>query len=193
MSLCGSREGSLSVRGGVLQNKCFVDVMNIIPHGVLIVVSVVILIAWRESVMGQLKAKTWVHFKCHSIRWVVTMVLVVVYVLDIVEGFVSDYIDPDSVNFHVIIPPILGFISTVLSMVLYHNIEMWNSPRFLLLLIPYWGSACGLKLLKAFSLYKTGIQFIHLRLWICWSLVVVYGVLILIEVYVLMKQVRQET
>ncbi|XP_052799904.1 ATP-binding cassette sub-family C member 9-like isoform X2 [Mya arenaria] len=185
MSFCGSRSGSLSVREGVLKNKCFVDVMNIIPHGMLIIISAVILIVWRESVMGQLKAKTWVHFKCHSIRWIVSMVLVLIYALDIVEGFVSDYIDPDSINFHVIIPPIVAFISTMLSLVLYHNIEMWNSPRFLLILIAYWTSACGLKLLKAFSLYKTGILVIHLRLWICWSAVALYGVLLLIELYTL--------
>jgi hypothetical protein len=189
MSFCGSREGSLSVKDGVLRNKCFVDVMNIIPHGLFIVTSIFILIAWRESIVGRLKAKTWVHFRCHSIRWILTLFLILINAIEIAEGFVSDYIDPDSANYHVIVPPCFSLVSTILTIVLYHNIEMFNSPRVLLILIPYWISACGLKLLKAFSLYVTGIAPEHLRLWITWAVVLIYGALILVELVVLFTQV----
>ncbi|XP_052239294.1 ATP-binding cassette sub-family C member 9-like isoform X2 [Dreissena polymorpha] len=188
MSFCGSRDGSLSVRHGVLKNKCFVDVLNIIPHAVMIVISVVIILVWRKSILGQLKAKTWVHFKCHSLRWIVTLTLTFVIALDIVEGFISDFIDPDSVNYHILIPPCISFISTVLSLVLYHNIEMWNSPRFLLMLALYWTSSCGLKLLKAFTLYQSEIQTVHLRLWTCWIQVALYASLVVIEIVVLLLQ-----
>ncbi|XP_060582748.1 ATP-binding cassette sub-family C member 9-like [Ruditapes philippinarum] len=188
MSFCGSREGSLSVKDGVLRNKCFVDVMNIIPHGLFIVTSIFILIAWRESIVGRLKAKTWVHFRCHSIRWILTLFLILINAIEIAEGFVSDYIDPDSANYHVIVPPCFSLVSTILTIVLYHNIEMFNSPRVLLILIPYWISACGLKLLKAFSLYVTGIAPEHLRLWITWAVVLIYGALILVELVVLFTQ-----
>lgn len=139
--------------------------------------------------MGRLKAKTWVHFKCHSIRWILTLILILINGLELAEGFVSDYIDPDSANFHVLVPPILSLFSTILSIILYHNIEMWNSPRFLLILIPYWLSACGLKLLKAFSLYVTGITLEHLRLWITWAVVANYAALIIVELVVLFTQV----
>lgn len=189
MSFCGSWQGSLSVRDGVLKNKCFVDAMNIIPHGLLLLVSILILIAWKESVMGRLKAKTWVHFRCHNVRYIFTVTLILLIIIEIFEGATSDYLDPDSVNFHVTIPPVMALISSIVSLILYHNIEMWNSPRFLLLLLVYWLCSCGLKLLKVFSLYVNDIETFHLRLWICWAIVVNYGVLICIELLVLLFQV----
>jgi len=189
MSFCGSRQGSLSVKDGVLKNKCFVDTMNIIPHGLFLVISALILIAWRESIMGQLNAKTWVHFRCHSVRYIFTVTLVLLCAFEIFEGTVSDYIDPDSINFHVIIPPAFAFLSSILSLVLYHNIEMWNSPRFLLILLAYWVCACGLKLLKVFSLYVNDIETIHLRLWICCAVTANYVILVGVELLVLIMQV----
>ena len=191
MSFCGSREGSLSVKDGVLRNKCFVDVMNIIPHGLFVILSITILIAWRQSTMGKLEAKSWVQFKCHSLRWILTLILIVVNSLEIAEGFVSDYIDPDSANYHVIVPPCMTFVATILSLVFYHNIEMWNSPRFLLILIPYWVCACGLKLLKGFSLYVSGGTLQHLRLWLTWVVVVLYAGLIITEIIVLIHHVSK--
>lgn len=189
MSFCGSRQGSLSVKEGVLRNKCFVDVMNIIPHGILLITSALILIAWRESIMGRMKAKTWVHFHCHTIRWILTIILILVSGIEVAEGLVSDYLDPDSMNYHVIVPPCFSLVSAVVSIVLYHNIELWNSPRFLLILMPFWLCACGLKLLKAFSLYVTGIEEEHLRLWITWAVVMIYGALFVVEIVELVIQV----
>lgn len=163
--------------------------MIIIPHGLFFITSVLILIAWRGSVMGKMKAKTWVHFQCHSLRWILTLFLILVTGLELAEGIVSDYFDPDSMNYHVIVPPFVALVSTILSIVLYHNIEMWNSPRFLLIFMPYWLSACGLKLMKTFSLYATGIETRHIRLWISWVVVIVYGALIIVELVVLLTQV----
>lgn len=177
------------MRDGVLKNKCFVDTMNIIPHGLYLVISGLILIAWRESIMGQLKAKTWVHFRFHSARYIFTVCLALLCALELFEGAASDYIDPDSVNFHVIFPPSFAFISSIFTLILYHQIEMWNSPRFLLILLAYWMCACGLKLLKVFSLYVNDIESNHLRLWICWAVVTNYAILIGIELLVLFMQV----
>lgn len=189
MSFCGSRQGSLSVKEGVLKNKCFVDAMNIIPHGLFLVVSILILIAWRESIMGRLKAKTWVHFRCHALRYIFSISLILLSTIEIFEGAASDYVDPDNVNLHVIIPPCFALIGSITSLILYHNIEMWNSPRFLLILLSYWVCSCGLKLLKVFSLYVNNIEPFHLRLWVCWAVILNYTVLIGVELIVLFLQV----
>ena len=190
MSFCGSREGSFSVEGGVLQNKCFVDVMNIIPSGIFLLVSVTILVVWKQSVLGKLRAETWVHYNCHIVRWILTLFLILVNCLEIAEGFVSDYLDPDQMNYHVIVPPCFSFLASVVSIIFYHNVEMWNSPRFLLVLLPYWCCAGSLKLLKAFSLYHTEINSSHLRLWLTWFDVFLYAGLVIVELRVLVTQVR---
>ena len=189
MSFCGSREGSFSVAGGVLQNKCFVDVMNIIPSGIFLLVSLTILVAWKQSLQGRIRTKTWVHFHCHIIRWLITLLLILVNCIEIAEGFVSDYLDPDQTNYHVVIPPCFSLVASVLSIIFYHNVEMWNSPRFLLVLLPYWLCAGVLKLVKAFSLYHTDISESHLRLWLTWFDTFLYAALLIIELKVLATQV----
>lgn len=187
MSFCGSREGSLSVKDGVVKNECFVDILNIIPHGLFIVITGLILIAWRESIMGKLKAKTWVHFPCHSLRWILTLLMMLSNGLEIAEGFLSDNLDPDSMNYHAIVPPWFFFVSTILSIIFYHNIEMWNSPRFLLIMMHYWAAAGALKLLKAFSLYASGIELQHLKMWVIWVDLIIYTALFAVELVVLFK------
>lgn len=189
MSFCGSRVGSLSVEGGVLQNRCFVDVMNIIPCGLFLLVSIFILVVWKQSFLGKLEAKTWVHFHCHIIRWILTLLLILINCIEIAEGFVSDYLDPDQMNYHVIIPHFISLLSSIVSIIFYHNVEMWNSPRFLLVLLPYWCSAGTLKLVKAFSLYHTDIDVSHLRLWLTWFDTFLYAALLIVELKVLVTQV----
>ena len=189
MSFCGSRLGSLSVEDGVLQNRCFVDVMNIIPCGLFLLVSVTILVVWKQSVLGKLKAKTWVHFHCHIIRWIFMILLILVNCLEIAEGAVSDYLDPDQANYHVVVPHCVSLLASVVAVIFYHNVEVWNSPRFLLVLLPYWCSAGVLKLVKAFSLYHTEINISHLRLWLTWFDTFIYATLLIVELKVLFTQV----
>ena len=71
MAFCGSKSDAMSVKDGVLQNECFVDVLNIIPHATLSLIGIFIVTVWNHSVMGKLKAKTWVHFQVSpTLVWV---------------------------------------------------------------------------------------------------------------------------
>lgn len=72
MAFCGSKSDAMSVKDGVLQNECFVDVLNIIPHATLSLIGIFIVTVWNHSVMGKLKAKTWVHFQVSLTDWVLS-------------------------------------------------------------------------------------------------------------------------
>ncbi|GAB1608174.1 ATP-binding cassette sub-family C member 9-like isoform X4 [Argonauta hians] len=185
---CGSRLDALSVANGVLQNDCFIDVLNIIPHCIFLLFSVPILIIWSKSVIGTKKVKTWVHFRVHAFRWVVTMFLIAVNIMEIAEGLTSDAHDPDSVNYHVFIPPCAALIGSVMSITYYHNVEIWNSPGFLLILLGYWSAAFVLRVFKLISLYRNHMDFTDLRLDLTWIVTVVYGILIFVEMDVLRVQ-----
>lgn len=63
MGFCGTKSDAMSVAEGVLQNDCFVDVLNIIPHATMALIGIFIITVWNHSVMGKLKVKTWVHFQ----------------------------------------------------------------------------------------------------------------------------------
>lgn len=187
---CGSKVNAMSVKYGVIQNECFVDVLNIVPHALLTLTCTFILTAWNHSIIGKLKVKTWVHFQGHSFRWVCTLTLITTIMVEIAEGFISDFNDPDSTNYHAFIPACMAFLGAVLSIAFYHNVEQWNSPRFLLLLLMYWPIALVLKCLKALSMYKNNLPLDLLKVWLSLLDTALYLLLFLIELNVLRCQVR---
>ncbi|OWF53711.1 ATP-binding cassette sub-family C member 9 [Mizuhopecten yessoensis] len=188
MGFCGSRDDALRVDNGVLQNECFVDVLNIVPHAIFLLISVFILIVWNRSVLGQLHVTTWVHYHGHSLRWIVTLILVLSCSVGIGEGVMSDYMDQDTINVHTFLPQCLALVAALGSLAYYHNVEQWNSPRFLLVLMGYWLSMIVLKFLKAFSLYKNDVTHVHLRVWLTWFDVFLYLILLVVELNVLRIQ-----
>jgi hypothetical protein len=190
MAFCGSGVDALSVARGAIQNECFVDVLNIIPHGVFLLVSLFIIVIWDNSLFGKEEVNTWVHFQGHDVRWISTIAMILAYAAEIVEGIISDSVDPDTANLHVYIPQCLGLVGTVISIVYYHHAEMWNSPRYLLLLLAYWTSAGFLKVLKAVSLYHNNLHEGLLRPWLTGIVILLYVLLLVIELNVFRIQVN---
>ncbi|GFN95555.1 canalicular multispecific organic anion transporter 1 [Plakobranchus ocellatus] len=188
MGFCGSKSNAMSVKEGVIQNECFVDVLNIIPHALLALVCIFVLTVWNHSVIGKLKVKTWVHYQGHSLRWICTLALITTIIVEIAEGFFSDLKDPDSTNYHAFVPACVAFLGALLSIVYYHNVEQWNSPRFLLLLLFYWPLAGMLKCIKALSIYRNDLTLDHLKVWLALIDIVFYLVLLLVELNVLRCQ-----
>ncbi|KAK6191316.1 hypothetical protein SNE40_003038 [Patella caerulea] len=188
MGFCGSDSDAFSVEKGVVHNECFVDVMNIIPHALLLLICIFVVTVWNHSIIGELNVKTWVHFQGHNVRWLLTLTLMLINIVEIGEGFVSDSYDPDTVNYHSFVPQCVAFTGTIISIVYYHNVEMWNSPRFLLILMVYWPGAMALKVLKLMSVYRNNMTLEDLRLWLCWMVIIGYALLFLVELNVLRAQ-----
>ncbi|KAL8596886.1 hypothetical protein ACOMHN_065836 [Nucella lapillus] len=188
MAFCGSKSDAMSVKDGVLQNECFVDVLNIIPHATLSLIGIFIVTVWNHSVMGKLKAKTWVHFQGHNFRWILTLALLTVLIIEIAEGLISDANDPDTTNYHAFIPQCLAFVGALVAVIYHHKVEVWNSPKFLLALLIYWPAALSLKFLKVFSMYKNSISWPHLKMWLAWGVIGLYIALLLVELNLLRMQ-----
>jgi small basic protein len=136
-----------------------------------------------------MEVKTWVHFKGHSVRWIVTLLLILNLLVGLAEGIMAETSDPDAINLHVIIPQVLALLSTILSIIFYHNLEQWNSPRFLLSLILYWTSCIVLKILKSVSLQQNGVTIDHIRMWVTCIDVFMYAILLVTELIFLFIQV----
>ncbi|XP_076452886.1 ATP-binding cassette sub-family C member 9-like [Babylonia areolata] len=188
MAFCGSKSDAMSVKDGVLQNECFVDVLNIIPHATLSLIGIFIVTVWNHSVMGKLKAKTWVHFQGHNFRWILTIMLLIVLIIEIAEGFISDSNDADTTNYHAFIPQCLAFLGALVGIIYYHKVEIWNSPKFLLAMLIYWPAAISLKFLKVFSMYKNNISWLHLKMWMAWAVIGLYVALLVVELNLLRLQ-----
>ncbi|XP_077090598.1 ATP-binding cassette sub-family C member 9 isoform X1 [Siphateles boraxobius] len=188
LSFCGNDRGSnaYSVDNGVLDNGCFVDALNLVPHVFLLFITFPILfIGWgSQSSKVQIHHNTWLHFPGHNLRWILTFTLLFVHVCEIAEGIVSNT-QMESNHLHLFMPALMGFIAATTSVVYYHNIETANFPKLLLALFIYWILAFITKMIKLWKFAEASLGVQHLRFCITALLVVLYGLLMAVEINVI--------
>ncbi|KAM4569453.1 ATP-binding cassette sub-family C member 9 isoform 1-T2 [Odontesthes bonariensis] len=185
LSFCGNNV-AYSVEKGVLNNGCFVDALNLVPHVFLLFITFPILfIGWgSQSSKVQIHHNTWLHFPGHNMRWILTFLLLFVHVCEFAEGLVSNNVMKTN-HLHLFMPAFIGFIAATTSVVYYHNIETSNFPKLLLVLFIYWVLAFITKSIKLwkFAVFNVGPQ--HLRFCITAALVILYGLLMGVEINVI--------
>lgn len=188
LSFCGNDRGknAYSVDNGVLDNGCFVDALNLVPHVFLLFITFPILfIGWgSQSSKVQIHHNTWLHFPGHNLRWILTFTLLFVHVCEIAEGIVSNT-QMESNHLHLFMPALMGFIAATTSVVYYHNIETANFPKLLLALFIYWILAFITKMIKLWKFAEASLGMQHLRFCITALLVVLYGLLMAVEINVI--------
>uniref|UniRef100_A0A3Q2YN10 ATP-binding cassette, sub-family C (CFTR/MRP), member 9 n=1 Tax=Hippocampus comes TaxID=109280 RepID=A0A3Q2YN10_HIPCM len=190
LSFCGNdvNKSGYSVDDGMLNNGCFVDALNLVPHVFLLFITFPILfIGWgSQSSKVQIHHNTWLHFPGHNLRWILTFSLLFVHVCEFAEGVVM----MDTNHLHLFMPAFMGFVAATTSVVYYHNIETSNFPKLLLVLFIYWVLAFITKSIKLwkFAMYKVDMR--HLRFCITALLVLLYGLLMAVEINVIRIRVR---
>ncbi|KAK1341321.1 hypothetical protein QTO34_017725 [Cnephaeus nilssonii] len=186
LSFCGNNISSYNIYGGVLQNTCFVDALNLVPHVFLLFITFPILfIGWgSQSSKVQIHHNTWLHFPGHNLRWILTFALLFVHVCEIAEGIVSDS-RRASRHLHLFMPAVMGFVATTTSIVYYHNIETSNFPKLLLALFLYWVMAFITKTIKLVKYWQSGWGVSDLRFCITGIMVILNGLLMAVEINVI--------
>ncbi|XP_047452289.1 ATP-binding cassette sub-family C member 8 isoform X2 [Mugil cephalus] len=189
LAFCGSENHSMAynVDEGVLNNGCFLDALNVVPHVFLLFITFPILfIGWgSQSSKVHIHHSTWLHFPGHNLRWLLTFVLLFILVCEIAEGIVSDRFS-QSLHLHLYMPAALAFMAGITSIVYYHNIETSNFPKLLLALLIYWVLAFIMKTIKFAKYTEHGIGPRQLRYCITGLLVLLYGLLLAVEINVIM-------
>uniref|UniRef100_A0A8C7WMT9 ATP-binding cassette, sub-family C (CFTR/MRP), member 8 n=1 Tax=Oryzias sinensis TaxID=183150 RepID=A0A8C7WMT9_9TELE len=189
LAFCGTDNNSAAynVDGGVLNNGCFLDALNVVPHVFLLFITFPILfIGWgSQSSKVHIHHSTWLHFPGHNLRWILTFVLLFVLVCEIAEGIVSDGFS-QSLHLHLYMPAALAFMAGVTSIVYYHNIETSNFPKLLSALLIYWVLAFTMKTIKFAKYTEHGIGPRQLRYCITGLLVLLYGLLLAVEINVIL-------
>uniref|UniRef100_A0A8C5BBM9 ATP-binding cassette, sub-family C (CFTR/MRP), member 8 n=1 Tax=Gadus morhua TaxID=8049 RepID=A0A8C5BBM9_GADMO len=187
LAFCGVENNSFAynVDGGVLNNGCFLDALNVVPHVfVLFITFPILFIGWgSQSSKVHIHHSTWLHFPGHNLRWLLTFVLLFVLVCEVAEGIVSD---GSSHHLHLYMPAALAFMAAITSIVYYHNIETSNFPKLLLALLIYWLLAFIMKTIKFAKYTEHGIGPRQLRYCIAGLLMLLYGLLLAVEVKVIM-------
>ncbi|XP_057692444.1 ATP-binding cassette sub-family C member 8 [Corythoichthys intestinalis] len=189
LAFCGSENNSAAynVDGGVLNNGCFLDALNLVPHVFLLFITFPILfIGWgSQSSKVHIHHSTWLHFPGHDLRWLLTFVLLFILVCEIAEGVVSDGFSR-SYHLHLYMPAGLAFMAGITSIIYYHNIETSNFPKLLLALLIYWLLAFIMKTVKFAKYTQHGIGPGQLRYCITCLLVLLYGLLLAVEINVIL-------
>ncbi|XP_047431164.1 ATP-binding cassette sub-family C member 9 isoform X1 [Mugil cephalus] len=189
LSFCGNNKdiNPYSVENGTLNNGCFVDALNLVPHVFLLFITFPILfIGWgSQSSKVQIHHNTWLHFPGHNMRWILTFLLLFVHVCEFAEGIVSNSRVMSTNHLHLFMPAFMGFVAATTSVVYYHNIETSNFPKLLLVLFIYWVLAFITKSIKLWKFAEFNVGPQHLRFCITALLVVLYGLLMGVEVNVI--------
>ncbi|XP_073072380.1 ATP-binding cassette sub-family C member 8 isoform X3 [Manis javanica] len=195
LAFCGSENHSAAYRvdQGVLNNGCFVDALNVVPHVFLLFITFPILfIGWgSQSSKVHIHHSTWLHFPGHNLRWILTFMLLFVLVCEIAEGILSDGVT-ESRHLHLYMPAGMAFLAAVTSVVYYHNIETSNFPKLLIALLVYWTLAFITKTIKFVKFYDHAIGFSQLRFCLTGLLVILYGTLLLVEINVIRVRMPRE-
>ncbi|XP_053175737.1 ATP-binding cassette sub-family C member 8 isoform X2 [Scomber japonicus] len=189
LAFCGNENNSVAynVDEGVLNNGCFLDALNVVPHVFLLFITFPILfIGWgSQSSKVHIHHSTWLHFPGHNLRWLLTFVLLFILVCEIAEGIVSDGFS-QSLHLHLYMPAGLAFMAGITSIVYYHNIETSNFPKLLLALLIYWVLAFTMKIIKFAKYTEHGIGPRQLRYCITGLLMLLYGLLLAVEINVIL-------
>ncbi|XP_010226248.1 PREDICTED: ATP-binding cassette sub-family C member 8, partial [Tinamus guttatus] len=175
-----------NVDNGVLNNGCFVDALNVVPHVFLLFITFPILfIGWgSQSSKVHIHHSTWLHFPGHNLRWILTFILLFVLVCEIAEGIVSDGVS-ESRHLHLYMPAGMAFLAAITSVVYYHNIETSNFPKLLIALLFYWTLAFVTKTIKFVKFCDNDVGFSQLRFCLTGLLVILYGMLLAVEINVI--------
>ncbi|XP_040265862.1 ATP-binding cassette sub-family C member 8 isoform X1 [Bufo bufo] len=188
LAFCGTDNDSsaYNVDGGVLNNGCFVDALNVVPHVFLLFITFPILfIGWgSQSSKVHIHHSTWLHFPGHNLRWILTFILLFVLVCEIAEGVVSDGFS-QSRHLHLYMPAVMAFLAGITSIIYYHNIETSNFPKLLIALLVYWMLAFITKTIKFVKFCDNGVGFLQLRYCLTGLLAILYGMLLLVEINVI--------
>ena len=182
ISFCGGRNRTrIRPNQSIFSNECFVDGINCLPHILLILAVIPVLIVLNKSYYGGSSSATWVHYPLHRLRWILTFILMLVNLCEISEGILQDNY---GTHLHLFLPDILSMTAAGFAIAYYHNVEQWNSPRFLLLLFFYWLGAIFVKSARVAHLIWMESDIHTARNILTYAVLALYLALLIVETYV---------
>ena len=196
---CGTNsfytDDSLGWFSDVRNNTCLVDGLVTIPHAAFLLLSSLILL-----VLGCFTSYRRVHTKYllvypgHSLRWLVSVLLLVIVLASIGEGIMTDQTYQawrQPTQPHLYIHAIVAFVAVGISLVYYHHMELWQLPAMSVLLLAYWLLSLGAEVLRLLSLeYQRQININIVIFDLTVIKLAIYLVLTLVEANVIRTKVR---
>ncbi|XP_033647176.1 ATP-binding cassette sub-family C member 8-like [Asterias rubens] len=169
-----------------LYNTCFTDLVYTVPHLLFILLSILVL--FISGCCTTLRHKKYDHlipYPGHYLRWTVYILLMLQGVLALGESLLTVLNEPQDVPTrpHLYVPAVLALAASLLSLIYYHHVEVWNKPTMLWLLLLFWTTALGSEILRLLNYDEDAdVDFTLMRALLNVSAIALYGVLLLLEI-----------
>ena len=186
---------SLEFYGNVYNNTCLIDGLVTIPHtAFLLLASVVLLVVGCFTSYRRVHTKYLLVYPGHSLRWLVSVLLLIIILASIGEGIMTDetyqaWKQPTQP--HLYIHSIVAFVAVVISLVYYHHMELWQLPAMSVLLLVYWVFSLGNEVLRMLNLGLQEDVDVHVVIFdLTLIKLAIYSVLIVLEMNVIREKVN---
>ncbi|XP_055944779.1 ATP-binding cassette sub-family C member 9-like isoform X1 [Argiope bruennichi] len=168
------------------KKECYVDSLSVLLNILLMLMTFVVILRYKctkiEKKHGEL-----VRYHEHCSRFVLTLCLFLLNLAEIGEGIMVNQFNSSS-KLHIIITPVSSLLSTLSAILFYHYVERLNRPKLLLILFVFWPVAATLKLAKLVTLYGIGLSTYHMRIFLTWTVTLVYSLLTAIDATLVIVQ-----
>ncbi|XP_071784145.1 ATP-binding cassette sub-family C member 9-like isoform X2 [Asterias amurensis] len=189
--ICGTQESS-TVKEDVirLDNVCLLNGVASISHGIfLILFSLILLVVGCCTKYRQVNTKHLLVYPGHSIRWLISALLLVILLASIGEGVMTDetyQVLNQPTQPHLYVHSVLSFIAVLVSLIYYHHMELWQIPIMSPLLFLYWLSSLGHDIFRVLSLEYQNQDDVNIVLFDLTVIkIVIYFILMIVELNVI--------
>lgn len=182
---CGHiKDKAKNISGYSDDDECFIDGLNCIPPLLLTLVILPTLLVLRSH----REPKYWVRFPWHIPRWLFFLGIYVINIAEIGEGILSDQLYVGH-HPHLYVTPFICFIGNIVANIYYHKLEIWNLPKFLIVLDFYWVACLIVKCFKWWFTMQEGLNVYYMRFDLAFDNVAAYSAMIVTEIVVFIKLV----
>ncbi len=172
-------------------SECTADFLELVASSVFVFSSLLfVVIIWCRVTGEHRNKRLWVRFPGHSLRWILTMCLISVQVLEVTEGLLSVLLHNNDIYLHFFVPCLLSTLASVVSLLVYDVGEVHNSPKVLVLSLIYWTLMPTAKALKLYTFSAEETDILSAREVITWAILVIVICLLCLEMWSLFQQVR---
>ncbi|XP_071784198.1 ATP-binding cassette sub-family C member 9-like isoform X1 [Asterias amurensis] len=184
---------SLDWYDNVRNNTCLVNGVGSISHGIfLILFSLILLVVGCCTKYRQVNTKHLLVYPGHSIRWLISALLLVIILASIGEGVMTDetyQVLNQPTQPHLYVHSVLSFIAVLVSLIYYHHMELWQIPIMSLLMFLFWICSLASDVIRILSLEFQEQSDVHILIFdITIIKIAMYVVLILVEANVIRKK-----
>ncbi|XP_071815996.1 ATP-binding cassette sub-family C member 9-like isoform X3 [Apostichopus japonicus] len=174
-----------------IYNSCFTNLLETIPHILLLVFGSLVLFALLLCRHSEKHAYL-LKFPGHDLRWVLYYPLMVMVTFQVGEGILTDLIVNNGLETQpqLYVPACLALLAGIVAIIYTHHMEYWELQHMSWLMLVYWLLALGGSAIKLANLVNDEeVDSSHMRYILTIVAVIIYALFFILELNVIRTRV----